>query len=93
MSSPEPERFITVGQSELIVNGTVYPLSHTGGGQITLKRPTALPTGEADFRFRLYSDDGELLSDTTKVVTIVEGSDEPRVEYRVEMTEHATAAA
>ena len=92
-SSTEPERFITVGRSELIVNGTVHAVAQTGGGEFRLRRPTALPAGEAEFRFRLYSDGGELLSDETKPARILEGCDEPRIAYRVETFSPAAAVA
>ena len=84
--SEKPERFITVGQSELIVNGRTYPLARTGGGEFELRQAAALPTGDAEFRFRLFSDDGELLSDSTKQVRILESSSDSRTTYRVETT-------
>ena len=78
---------------ELIVNGDAHPVAQTCEGELRLRRPTALPAGEAEFRFRLYSDGGELLSDETRPARILEGSDEPRIAYRVETFSPAAAVA
>ena len=92
-SAVEPERFITVSEMDLTVDGVTHGVSQTGGGEMRLDRPAVLPKGDAEYRFRLYSDGGELLSDEARTVRILEGSDEPRTTYRVETVRSAEAVA
>ena len=88
----EPERFITVSEMELVVDGTVVPVGQSGGGRIVLNRRFAIPAGEYPYRHRLYADAGGLLSESERTVRVLDGSHEPRTDYAVEFSPVAEPA-
>lgn len=68
----EPARFITVAESQVVVNGTSLPVAWTTSSEIGLKRPAKIEPTTAILERQTYSDEGQLLHVTRQEIRITD---------------------